>query len=267
MLQQNLKRTNLYHQTYDITKWNHILARMSELLNNRPLSVRFINETLLSVTPNRLLHGQRGGEFPRDLEMDFHDNRLYHDLSKLESSLEEWRKVWAKTYLQEIQRFLTFKNSSKRELKVGSIVLISDHLNKITRFPALGRVLEKVSPRTFKLEYVKKEAVCDKDMKIMKPAVCAVLTRPIQNLIWLCDPEENEFVTLDPFTPTNDPEDIGVSDDGNDDDHPSNEEEEELTTEMPIDENPDDTVIESVRKLPELPERRQRKNTIRYGID
>ena len=182
------------------------MARQSEMLNNRPLSVKYIQENLLTLTPNKLLYGQRGGEYPEDLDLNLQNNRLYYDLNKLEVFLEEWKKVWSKSYLQELQKFLTFKNSGRRELRLGSVVLISDHLNKKSRFPALGQVTEILSPRTFKLRYVKREVVFDKHWKMVRPAVCAVLTRPIQNLIWLCDPEEGSFATLDPFTPTDDPD-------------------------------------------------------------
>ena len=190
------------------------------MLNNRPLSVKFIQENLLTLTPNKLLYGQRHGEYPEDLTLDVQNNRLYQDLNKLEVSLEEWKKVWSKSYLEELQKFLTFKNSGRRGLKLGSVVLISDHLNKITKFPALGQVVEILSPRTFKLKYVKKEAVYDKEWKITRPAKTAVLVRPIQNLIWLCDPGENSYSTLDPFNPTNDSDTVEgvVNEEESDDD-------------------------------------------------
>ena len=265
------------------------------MLNNRPLSVKFIQENLLTLTPNKLLYGQRRGEYPEDLTLDVQNNRLYQDLNKLEVSLEEWKKVWSKSYLEELQKFLTFKNSGRRELKLGSVVLISDHLNKTTKFPALGQVVEILSPRTFKLKYVKKEAVYSKEWKIIRPAKTAVLTRPIQNLIWLCDPEEGAFATLDPFMPTNDPDSVenAVGDEGDEgddeeaqegdppvDDGPEEDEvpvdeENRIETDNrdePTAENPDDTETEgSVRNggTPEPPPagRRPRKKTQRYGFD
>ena len=206
--------------------------------------------------------------------------------------MEEWKKVWSKSYLEELQKFLTFKNSGRRGLKLGSVVLISDHLNKITKFPALGQVVEILSPRTFKLKYVKKEAVYDKDWKITRPAKTAVLVRPIQNLIWLCDPEETTFATLDPFTPTDDPDNVEVVARNETDDEPDQEgdppvdngpEENEVlpgddnsnevdTRAEPTDENPDDPADEesvSNEETPELPPvgRRPRKKIQRYGLD
>ena len=295
LLKLNMRRSNIYKQTYDISRWGMILARQSEMLNNRPLSVKFIQENLIVLTPNKLIYGQRNQLYPEDLDMNLNNNQLYYEMSKLETFLEEWKKNWSKSYLIEVQKFLKWRNPGGKKPKVGSVVFILDHQNKISRSPTLGQVTEVLSERTLKVRYVKKEAVVDKNWQIVRPAVCAILTRPVQGLVWLADPDEGDTITLDPTGPVDEPDAAGgdeaaqltgeekdenpppladegltdgevLNDNENRDDNEARDEPNEL--------NPDDPGVESVGNepvnvVPELPliGRRQRKKVKRYGFD
>ena len=200
VLGQTLKRTNLTSQNYHLTQWTHLLSFLSFTINERSLCTRFSMESLTSVTPNKLVAGTRGNFFSASrMKLETDNIRLYRDLSKLEQELRGWRKVWNLTYLQSVKKYLKFKNDSK-DVKEKSVVLISDHENPETFEPCLGQVVKKLSDRTFKISYIKKSPKIDNNGKIVKAAVHGELTRPIQKLVFLFDPDEDEGIDLDPFT-------------------------------------------------------------------
>merc|ERR1711902_475137 len=97
-LKLSLKRSGLYNQSFSITQWNFILARQSQILNDRPLSVKFVNENLTTLSPNCLIFGRRQGYFPRELELNLDNQTLYSQLAKLENLIRSWRGVWNLTY-------------------------------------------------------------------------------------------------------------------------------------------------------------------------
>ena len=192
-----LKRSGLFHQTLDITKWNYILSKMSFTINERPLNVQFVGQTWTVLTPNKLLFGERKGHFPREITLELGAHNLYSQLDKLEKDLSNWRDVWERSYQQEIQKFLVFKTKSKRDLTPGDIVMITDH-----RGPgggnSLGQIIELLSDRTVKLQYVQRQAKYDKTGHLIKPRKLSSLIRPVQNLVYLTCPTE-KIHSLDPF--------------------------------------------------------------------
>ena len=85
-------------------------------------------------------------------------------------------------------------------MKVGSVVLITDHLNKETGLPALGAVVEILSDRSFIVSYCKKPATLSKDMKITKSALMSTMERPAQRLVYITDMNNlREEFDVDPF--------------------------------------------------------------------
>ena len=111
----------------------------------------------------------------------------------------DWQETWNFSYLREQEKFTVFKRRGKT-LEKGDIVLINDHKNKTTGYPVLARIKEILSNRTFRLEYIKKEAQTDKDGRVTRPATKSLLTRPKQNLIFITSASE-EVQNLDPFSP------------------------------------------------------------------
>ena len=75
-------------------------------------------------------------------------------------------------------------------MKVGSIVLVLDKLNKETNFFVIGRIVEILSERTFKIEYNRSHAKLDKNMKIIKSSTKSIFERPAQQLCYLFTPTE-----------------------------------------------------------------------------
>ena len=198
-LKLSLKRSNLYNQAHSITKWNHILARQSQVINDRIINLKYNGETLTYLSPNKLIFGSRQGIYPRRIELNLTDNQLYENLNRLENQLMDWQETWNFSYLREQEKFTVFKRRGKT-LEKGDIVLINDHKNKTTGYPVLARIKEILSNRTFRLEYIKKEAQTDKDGRVTRPATKSLLTRPKQNLIFITSASE-EVQNLDPFSP------------------------------------------------------------------
>ena len=195
----NMKRTNFYGKTYSITDWQYILAFQSFLLNSRPLNIRYSGENLLVLTSFKLLMGQRNNVYPANLDMNISENNLYKKLFSLETELEAWKNLWMKTYLQDIYKFTVFQSKTK-DLKVGDCVYVLDHFNPTNKYNSLATVEEVISERTYKLKYVKKEAIYDKSMKLVTPAKFGYLLRPKQKLCFLFTQIENSENHVDPYS-------------------------------------------------------------------
>ena len=192
----SLRRSNLYHQTLDITRWNYVLSKMAQSINERPLNIRFTNEKFEVLTPTKLIFGERQGYFPRCVQLDLGPHSLYSQLEKLERSVESWRAVWQRSYAESIQKFLVFRTESMK-LRPDDVVMITDHKGP-GGGSAIGQVVEVLSDRTVKLQYVQRQAKYDKEKVLVKPARMGFLIRPTQKLVYLTSPSE-KFRSLDPF--------------------------------------------------------------------
>ena len=199
VLRLNLKRSGLTKGSkYSIPQWNYIASFMTYQINQRPLTIKYLNENLLSLSPSKMIFGMSEG-YSSELSMDLGSKRLFQGLRKLETELQEWRTYWQHSYLQEMKKFNKFKQT-KYPLKVGSVVLITDHLNKETGLPALGAVVEILSDRSFIVSYCKKPATLSKDMKITKSALMSTMERPAQRLVYITDMNNlREEFDVDPF--------------------------------------------------------------------
>ena len=198
VLRLNLKRSGISKGSkYSIPQWNYIASAMTYQINQRPICIKYMNENLLSLSPAKLIFGVAEGH--TKLDMDLGSRKLFKRLKNLETELQEWRKLWEHTYLQEMKKCRAFKNT-QHPLDVGSVVLITDHVNKETGLPALGRVCEKLSDRSFVIQYNKKPAELSKDMKIVKPSLVSTMERPAQRLVHITNMNNNlEEFNIDPF--------------------------------------------------------------------
>ena len=200
---QNLKRSQLYQKKLDITEWNYCMKRIQLIINSRALNIRAINESLFTLTPNHLVFGSRKDFYPRDIDVSTFSNiNLYRSLHDLDLSISQFHDLWTNTYNIEMLKWSKFKNKS-HDLKVNSIVYILDRINKDTNQPTLGRIIEEISPRTFKVEYDKKSIQVDPDSyKVTRTAKKAKLTRPAQQLCLLVPAHEDvptRGLDVDPF--------------------------------------------------------------------
>ena len=210
VLAQTLKRTNITSQNYHLTQWTHLLSFLSYHINQRTLCTRFVQENLTSISPNNLVYGLRGNFFSASrMELETDNKKLYRSLTKLENELKSWRKVWNLSYLQSVKKYLKFKKKSG-DVKEKSIVLVEDHDNPETMEPCLGQVVKKLSERTFVIDYIKRNPKLNNKGKIVRPALHGELTRPIQRLIFLFNPDEENDISLDPFTTGNQEEETPI---------------------------------------------------------
>ena len=117
--------------------------------------------------------------------------------------MERWKQLWADTYLFHLMRYSKWR-VDKNELDVGSVVLITDHLNKQTGFPALGIIKDKLSDRSFVVSYIKRAAETDKDFNVTRKALVKTLERPNTKLVKITslDQLEEEEQNIDPFDVT-----------------------------------------------------------------
>merc|ERR1711994_1084799 len=129
-------------------------------------------------TPNKLIYGNAIGH----LNVDFSPRaKLYDRLLQLEKDLAAWQNVFLNTY-------------------------VKDHLNPVTKFPALGTISSVQSDRTYLVDYVKREPETKFEagrLIVTRPALLGELQRPAQRLVFLFHPDENaethSEIILDPI--------------------------------------------------------------------
>ena len=197
-LKNTLRRANVLNQSLGHGEWDYLLSRTGQILNERPLNIRFVNEGFEVLTPTHLVFGRRQNIFPRteQLKLNLQNVNLYSELDRLEKNVAHWKSIWDKTYLQQIQRFTVFKTKT-RTLQPEDVCLILDHKSS-GGFYTFGKVVEMISPRTAKLEYVQRPAQMDKEGNIERRATIAQLVRPVQKLVFLVSPSD-KCNDVDPF--------------------------------------------------------------------
>ena len=204
LLKLALRRSGLAkHHSYTIEQWFHIASHMTRVLNDRPLTLTTIGNQLTTITPNKLIYGNTIGH----LNIDFSPRaKLYDSLIQLEKDLEAWQNVFLNTYVKDQLNYLEKIQGTDAALEPGSVVMIKDHLNPTTKFPALGTVSRVQSDRTYVVEYVKREAETKSEagrLIVTQPALLSELQRPAQRLVFLFHPDKetdfNPEITLDPI--------------------------------------------------------------------
>ena len=200
-LKRTLKRANLYNNVFRFHEIYHLCHYLSFTLNNRPLNLRFSSSSLITLTPNKLLRGNVQNFASQErMNIDLEGHRLYERLDSLEKQLKAWFVLWTNTYLEKSKQISKWTSDSDQKLKVNSVVMVKDHFNSENGYHTIGQVHSILSPRTYKISYVKIPAKLNKKNQIIKAALIDTLTRPIQSMIYLCEPKENMTFNLDPFS-------------------------------------------------------------------
>ena len=189
ILSRTLKRSGLTSKHYLVTQWTFICSYLTYVVNSRPLNLRYAGDSLCVLTPNKLLYGERGNFYSDERlhAVNIDQSKLYERMNNLEKELSAWRRLWDLTYLKETLKIHKWKQTGE-SLQVGSVVLITDHLNKETGYPALATVTECLSERTYRLRYVKKECKLNSRQQVIEPALVGELLRPAQSLCLILNP-------------------------------------------------------------------------------
>ena len=199
-LKRTLKRANLFNNVFRFHEVYHMCHYLSFHLNSRPLNIRFSSSSLITLTPNKLLRGNVQNFVSQErMNINLDGHRLYERLDSLEKQLKAWFALWTNTYLEKTKQITKWTSDSPQKLKIGSIVMIKDHFNSENGYNTIGQIYAILSPRTYEISYVKIPSKLNKKNEIIKDAVIDTLTRPIQSIIYLCEPEENITFNLDPF--------------------------------------------------------------------
>ena len=194
-----LKRSNLYNKTLTANQWRYALSKCQNILNQRPLSVNWINDSFTFLTPNMVVFGSNTTMFPPEINTEsISDVRLFEKMLLLDKELEKFISIWEQEYFSGIRRWLKWKDNGQ-QLCQGDIVMVLDKLNKFTHQPILARVKDVLSDRSYRVEYVKSQAIIDKEtFQIKKTAKIATLERPAQQLACILEASsQDKFVSLD----------------------------------------------------------------------
>ena len=200
----SLRKSGLDKKTFTLPQWNFILAKISFLSNARPLNVKYMDETFVPLSASHLLFGSRKNIFPRDIELNENDSSLFASLATLDKQIKAYENIYMTTYAVELSRWTKFKTKG-RGLKERDVVFLLDKINKSTKQNQLGIITKKNSDRTFKVEYMKKEAIIDPtSYEIKRVGKKTEVLRPAQQLCFITTEDCRDEVNVDPFTPTTD---------------------------------------------------------------
>ena len=194
ILKLTFKRAGVFKRRLPISDWNHVLAFAEYTLNSRPLNLQYLNGLEFSVvlTPNKLMYGSKIGLNQPMGQEDLTKSKLYTNLGSLDDDISYWRRIYMDTYLQGAKKFSKWLYKGGESLKHNDIVLVADHFNKDTGYPALGQVSGVRSDRTYEITYVKSAAKLSDNMAVVVPAKKGQLVRPAQQLIKLFSPQPGE---------------------------------------------------------------------------
>ena len=199
-LKRTIKRSNLHHRTFKMSEFTHLCHYLTYIVNNRPLNLRYSHQTVTILNSNKLVFGNRQNVFNTEkMDLNLEDNKLYRRLADLEDQLKVWRNLWRQSYLIQTKQFTKWQNKDD-PLPEDSVVMITDHFNSENGYNTIATVKDNISPRTYILNYVKIPAKLDSHNKIITPALMSTMTRSSQSMVFLCGPDEDKPINIDPYS-------------------------------------------------------------------
>ena len=198
---QCMKRSQLKDKSFYLQEWFYLTSRISYILNSRCLNLKYIQDEFKLLAPIQMIFGSRSWIYPRKVENQIDNLKLYEHMNKLDQQIKSYEFLWLNSYYHSVKENRNrFFKKYKQEIKPGSVVMVADKLNKSTLQPIIGIVKECLSERTCKIIYISREAKIDPlSYKIEKVAKKKELLRPVQQLVWLCEQDCREEIPLDPY--------------------------------------------------------------------
>ena len=204
LFKRALDRADLKKKSYSVSDWQFICSKISLILNQRILSIKYFKQSCEIITPLNCLFGRRDNVHP--INFDLHDGsggRLYAEVENLDKDLAEFQKAWYYVYGQETLKWSKWHHSS-RQLKPGDVVLVLDRILPESGSPTLG-IIEKIvstgAQRTFKILYNKKSARVDpQSYQIVRSSKKSSFLRPKQGIVFITSPtEDGTMIDVDPL--------------------------------------------------------------------
>ena len=211
VFKRTLDRADLKNKSYSPMDWQFICSKMSLIINQRVLSIKYFKQSAETITALNIVYGRRDNVHPINFDLsDGSGGRLYAEVENLDKDLAQFQKCWFLVYGQESLRWEKWKHSS-RELKPGDVVFILDRIIPETGNPTLGIIQEVVSTgeqRTFKVLYTKRTArVCPNSYQIIKSSKLSTFLRPKQGLVYITSSTQPDtIIDVDPLMYSDDTE-------------------------------------------------------------
>ena len=142
-LKQSLKRSGVLHKTHSLQKWQYLILVAQNNLNNIPLNVNYLDSGFEVLTPNRLMHGSERTSMMQEIDLDNiakGGEKLFGKLAEFDAELKKFEKMFWTSYALEVKKWLKWKTGD-RKLKIGDCVFLLDKLNKSTKEPFLGVIV------------------------------------------------------------------------------------------------------------------------------
>ena len=190
-----LKRCGYFFKKFSLSQWSYIAHRMASQVNARALNVSYQDDSFITISPSTLLFGMRKADFPRDIDLDGKDEKLFQNVKKIDKECLLLENAWYKSYYHSLRKWRKWQ--VRKTLSPDDCVMILDRISP-NGIPQLGLVTKMFSDRTFEISYVVKQAQIDKKtFKITKSAKKGTLTRPINQLAIICGKNECENISLE----------------------------------------------------------------------
>ncbi|XP_074106315.1 uncharacterized protein LOC141532055 [Cotesia typhae] len=177
-LKHHLTRT-IGESTFTFEEFTTFLTQVEAILNSRPLEALTEDpEDLSTLTPGHFLIGRPIIAIPEPSLMDINVNRLSR-WQFIQQRIQQFWTQWSSSFIQR-QLAITKWQQAHYEIKIGSLVLLTDERTPPTRWP-LAKVID-IHPGTDNLVRV-----------VTIRTVNGTLTRPINKLALLpLAPEPND---------------------------------------------------------------------------
>ena len=166
------------------------------MINSRILNVKYVDQDFKVLTPNTLIYGFWSDIFPRVVEFEPRNEKLFARVKVLEDQIKVFERIYLRTYANDLLKITKYRRR-RQELEVNDIVLIANKMCKGTKSLALGQIVDKKSDRTFLVRYISRESRLDeKTFEIKRVAIKKIFERSAQSLIFVCKPHERDEIEL-----------------------------------------------------------------------
>ena len=190
-----MKRLGYYNMKLTFPQYSFLCSQIGFIVNQRPLNVTFQNDTLITLTPSKLLFGSKLDVLPQTLLTLTDKNDLFGQLKELDENTKLFREQFYHEYLSGLRKFRKFRKNT-RDLKIGDICYLADKINPETGKLTLCIVHKILSDRTFTVRYFKKKPKLDpSNFNITDSGKISYIDRAAQSLIFLGSSKDENIST------------------------------------------------------------------------
>ena len=146
---------------------------------------------------------------------DYQNEKLFDVAQQVDDQIKKFEVIYSQTYALSIKKMRKW-TENKTEINLQDVVFVLDKFDPITKIPILGIITKILSPRSFEIQYIKKQMIINPTtFEMEKRAKKSTILRPAQSLSLICSLKncqnvDVELQDIQQLTTSEDDQDVTV---------------------------------------------------------